>query len=190
MPPRRKIHVLAQEDFERLLAWLDADREQAGVIYEKIRWRLITIFAARNCATPEDLADETLDRVARKVADIAPDYAGDRALYFFGVANNVHHEYLKRPSYPEPQYEVTTDVPDQERTHNCLEQCLRKLPEESRTLILRYYSHEKQAKIHLHKEMAEELAITINTLRLRILRMKEKLQPCVERCLERTDLLK
>ncbi|HKP37054.1 MAG TPA: hypothetical protein VJT71_09355, partial [Pyrinomonadaceae bacterium] len=68
MPPRRKIHVLAQEDFDRLLAWLDADRERAGVIYEKIRWRLITIFAARNCVTPEDLADETLDRVARKVA--------------------------------------------------------------------------------------------------------------------------
>src|SRR6185503_6276943 len=179
-----------QEDFDRLLAWLDPDREQAGATYEKIRWRLITIFAARNCATPEDLADETLDRVARRVAEIEPDYTGDRALYFFGVANNVHHEYLKRPPPPEPRDELTTDTENQERTHDCLEQCLRKLPEDSRTLILRYYSQEKQAKIHLHKQMAEELAITINTLRLRILRMKEKLQPCVERCLERTDLLK
>ena len=188
MPPRRQIHVLAQEDFERLLAWLHEDREQAGVAYEQIRRRLITIFAARSCATPEDLADETLDRVARRVSDIAQSYSGEKSLYFFGVANNVHHEYLKRPSQPEPQPEITTEAGDQERTHDCLEECLEKLAEDSRKILLRYYSQEKQAKIHLHKEMAEELGITINTLRLRVLRMKEKLQPCIEKCLERSEL--
>lgn len=187
MPPPRKIHVLAQEDFDRLLAWLNDDREQAGLVYEKIRWRLITIFAARGCAVPEDLADETMDRVARRVSEIQQNYSGDKALYFFGVANNVHHEYLKRPAPPPLDDEPISDQTDQESAHNCLEHCLGKLPE-SRQLILRYYSQEKQAKIHLHKEMAEELGITINTLRLRVLRMKEKLQPCVERCLERAEL--
>lgn len=191
MPPPRKIHVLAQEDFDRLLGWLNQDQEQAGLIYEKIRSRLITIFAARGCAVPEDLADETIDRVARRVSEIEPNYIGDKALYFFGVANNVHHEHLKRPQPPAQQHEPIDshdDRDDQERLHHCLEQCLRKLSEESRQMLLRYYSQEKQAKIHLHKEMAEKLGITINTLRLRVLRMKEKLQPCIERCLERTEL--
>jgi RNA polymerase sigma factor (sigma-70 family) len=191
MPPPRKIHVLAREDFDRLLRWLDQDQEQAGLVYEKIRGRLITIFAARGCAVPEELADETIDRVARRVSEIEPGYEGDKALYFFGVANNVHHEYLKRPP-PPAQPNETIDAPhdrgDQERLHHCLEQCLRKLSEESRQMILRYYSQEKQAKIHLHKEMADELGITINTLRLRVLRMKEKLQPCIEKCLERSEL--
>lgn len=185
MPPPRKIHVLAQEDFDRLLAWLDADRELAGLAYEKIRWRLVTIFAARSCPVPEELADETIDRVARRVSDIAEGYEGDKARYFFGVANNVHHEYLKRPAPPETQGEIGDGETDKERIHNCLEQCLGRLPDKERELILRYYSQEKKAKVELHKQMTAELEITINTLRLRILRMKEKLQPCVERCLER-----
>lgn len=188
MPPPRKIHVLAQEDFDRLLAWLNDDREQAGLVYEKLRWRLITIFAARGCAVPEELADETIDRVARRVSDIAQTYFGDKALYFFGVANNVHHEYLRRPTPQTDPDEPLSDSSDQERLHLCLEQCLGKFSAESRAMLLRYYSQEKQAKIRLHTEMAEESGISINTLRLRVLRMKEKLQPCIERCLARTEI--
>jgi DNA-directed RNA polymerase specialized sigma24 family protein len=187
MPPPRKIHVLSQADLDRLLAWLHEDREQAGLIYEKIRWRLITIFAARGCPGPEELADETIDRVARRVADIAGDYTGDKARYFFGVANNVHHEYLKRPAPPDTN-ELAEAEPDKERVHHCLEQCLKRLPEADREMILRYFSHEKGTKVDMHKELAAELGININTLRLRVLRTKQKLQPCVERCLQHTEV--
>ena len=189
MPLPRKVHVLEQEQFDRLLAWLDQDRERAGLVYEKIRWRLIRIFAARDCPVPEELADETIDRVARRIPDIATDYAGDKALYFFGVANNVHHEYLKRPAIPEGREKLRDDHPhgdpDKEQTHTCLERCLSRLSSEARDMILRYYSLEKQAKIGLRRQIADELGVSINTLRLRVLRMKEKLQPCVERCLDR-----
>lgn len=189
MPPPRKIHILSQEEFDRLLTWLDQDRERAGLAYEQIRRRLTTIFAARSCPVPEDLADETIDRVARRVADIAAGYTGDKAKYFFGVATNVHHEYLKRPAppepQPEPQEELINEASEKERASACLERCLGKLAGESRAMILRYYAHEKQAKIELHKSMADEFGVSINTLRLRVLRMKEKLQPCLERCLAR-----
>jgi len=97
MPPAKKHHALQQEDFDRLLHWLDPDDERAGIIYEQIRWRLIAILASRGCRTPEDLADETIDRVARRVIEIRDAYTGDQANYFLGVMNNVHHEYLKRP---------------------------------------------------------------------------------------------
>ena len=40
-------------------------------------------------------------------------------------------------------------------------------------MMLRYYSQEKQAKIELHKTMAGQMGITINTLRLRVLRLKD-----------------
>ncbi len=199
MPLPKKIHVLEQEQFDRLLAWLDEDREHAGLIYEKIRRRLITIFAARDCSVPEELADETIDRVSRRIADIANDYSGDKALYFFGVANNVHHEYLKRPSSPEREEELgyrqqelsdrhNYSEPDTEQVHQCLEHCLSRFPVDERAMLLRYYSLEKQAKIGLRKQMADELGVSINTLRLRVLRMKEKLQPCVERCMDRTKV--
>ncbi len=183
MPPPKKLHILKQEDFDRLLAWLDEDRERAGVVYEKIRWRLITILAARGCPQPEELADETIDRVARRVADIQETYVGDHALYFLGVLNNVHHEYLKRPACPEPAPPNNDDVQEKERTHHCLETCIENLPEDSKYLIRRYYAEDKQAKIDLRKQLADELGVSVNNLRLRALRIREKLQMCIERCL-------
>jgi DNA-directed RNA polymerase specialized sigma24 family protein len=190
VPPPRKTHVLDQAQFDRLLAWLDEERETAGRRYEQIRTRLITIFAARGCGSPEELADETIDRVARRVSDIAEDYVGDQARYFFGVANNVHHEYLKRPPQPELELDHTKsdNEPDKEKIHQCLERCLAKFSGAERQMILHYYSQQKKAKVDLHRQMAEELGVSINTLRLRVLRMKEKLQPCLTRCLERADI--
>ncbi|MFZ0748785.1 MAG: hypothetical protein WAM70_05450 [Pyrinomonadaceae bacterium] len=189
MPARRTTRTLEQAELDRLLVWLDSDRARAGERYEQIRWRLITIFAARNCTVPEELADETIDRVARRVSDIEASYTGDKALYFFGVANNVHHEYLKTPAPPESAVPIDESEDDREQEHRCLDQCLGKLPSDSREMLLRYYSQQKQAKIELHKTMAGEMGITINTLRLRVLRLKEKLQPCIRRCLERSDLI-
>ena len=188
MPPPRKTHVLDQNQFDQLLAWLDEDREAAGRRYEQIRWRLITIFAARGCSTPEELADETIDRVARRISDIADDYVGDKARYFFGVANNVHHEYLKQPAIAEIDSPPVEEEQDKERVHGCLERCLSRLDAADRAMVLRYFSQDKRAKVELHNDMADEMGITINTLRLRVLRLKQKLQPCVERCLERADV--
>ena len=182
MPPPKKFHVLKQDDFDSMLSWLDEDRERAGFVYEKIRWRLITIFASRGCTVPEDLADETIDRVSRRVTDIRETYTGDKMLYFFGVANNVHHEYLKRPVITEPPVPNEQDE-NKEQIHSCLESCINKLPEDSRRLITNYYAEDKQAKIDLRKKFADELGINLSTLRLRALRIREKLQGCIEKCL-------
>ena len=58
---------LSQEDFDALLAWLDPEREQAGLKYEQIRGSLIKIFTGRGCTDPEELADETINRVTAKI---------------------------------------------------------------------------------------------------------------------------
>ncbi len=183
MAPAKKLQTLKQEDFDRLLNWLDPDPERAGLVYERIRWRLIAILASRGCRDPEELADETIDRVARRVADIRETYVGDKAIYFLGVMNNVHHEYLKRPvisRLPEPDAEDAA----KEATHLCLEECLEKLAPHSRQVIEKYYSENKQAKINLRKQIAAEFGVSLNTLRLRALRIREKLQVCIEQCLE------
>ncbi len=182
MSPAKNLQALRQEDFDRLLSWFDPDPERAGVAYEKIRWRLIAILASRGCRVPEELADETIDRVARRVADIRAAYVGDKANYFLGVMNNVHHEYLKRAvisRLPEPDAEGAA----KEATHFCLEECLEKLAPHSRQVIEKYYSENKQAKINLRKRIAAEFGISLNTLRLRALRIREKLQGCIEQCL-------
>lgn len=183
MLPAKKLHTLKLEDFNRLLKWLDPNPEQAGLTYEEIRWRLIAILISRGCRSAEELADETIDRVARRLVDIQETYVGEKVLYFLGVMNNVHHEYLKRPVMPR------LPVPDddagmKEKTHLCLEKCLGHLAPHSRSLIEAYYAADKQARIELRKLIAAEFGIGINNLRLRALRIRAKLQACIEQCLE------
>jgi DNA-directed RNA polymerase specialized sigma24 family protein len=182
MLPGKTLQSLKQEDFDRLLIWLDPDPECAGMMYEKIRWRLTAILTSRGCRVAEELADDTIDRVARRVVDIQQTYVGEKAIYFLGVMNNVHHEYLKRPIMPGP-LEVDDDGEARERTHVCLDQCLDNLTPHSRRLIEQYYTENKRAKIDLRKRIAEEFGISLSTLRLRALRIREKLQVCIEHCL-------
>lgn len=183
MSPARKLQGLKQEDFDLLLSWLDPNADRAGLIYEKIRWRLIAILASRGCGIPEELADETIDRVARRVVDIQQGYVGDKAIYFLGVMNNVHHEFLKRPTMVRPP-ELNQDTETKEKTHACLGKCLDKLNPKSRQMIEGYYAENKRAKIDLRKRIATELGVSISTLRLRALRIRERLQICIEQCLE------
>ena len=64
--------ALSQEAFDRLLAWLDPDRDRAGERYEEIRRKLIGIFLRRGCSTAEDLTDEAINRVKSQGRDRRP----------------------------------------------------------------------------------------------------------------------
>src|SRR5829696_877563 len=125
----RADRTLTSEGFDSLLEWLDPDRERAGAKYEEIRRRLIKIFMGRACSSAEDLADETINRVISKLSEIKSDFRGEPARYFYGLANKVHLEYLrKRPLQPSG----TWDAPASARVElefQCLEQCLGTLPE-------------------------------------------------------------
>jgi RNA polymerase sigma factor (sigma-70 family) len=181
---------LTQDEFDALLAWLDPDRDQAAQKYEEIRLRLIKIFVCRGCPVAEDLADKTIDRVAGKVEDIAPSYVGNRALYFYGVAKNVYHEWLREQQQaaaaaPMPDPVPDPDPPESDREYDSLEECMGQLSSEERKLILDYYQEEKQAKIDHRKKLAEGLGIGLNTLRIKVYRLRARLQECVEQLMKR-----
>lgn len=176
--------VLTQESFDKLLAWLDPNRDLAGNKYEDIRRRLIKIFTCRGCAEAETLADETINRVTRKLPEVAEGYTGDPALYFYGVAHKIHLEYLRRKQTPVPPPPPSEDSDEIEREYECLEQCLQQLTPDTRELVLQYYQEEKQAKINHRKLLAEQLGIALNALRIRAHRIRLNLQQCVQSCLE------
>jgi DNA-directed RNA polymerase specialized sigma24 family protein len=173
---------ITKDAFDKLLQWLDADRDNAGRKYESIRVRLIKIFACRGCLEADDLADETINRVTRKL-DQMNEYSGDPALYFYGVAQKVHLEYLRqnRPRTIPPPMVDTDQI---ERRHACLDQCLDQLPEEGRKLVLEYYREVKRAKIDHRRKLADQLGIAVNALRIRAHRIRLQLQQCVSNCLE------
>jgi RNA polymerase sigma factor (sigma-70 family) len=176
---------LTQEQFDELLAWLDADHARAGEKYEAIRRRLITIFLNRGCGEAEDLADETINRVAKKVGALKGDYVGEPAPYFYGVAKRVLMEHLRSCSRRTQAPPPAPARGEMEPQLNCLDECLGKLSPESRQLILRYYEGQKGAKISSHKEMGERLLINAGALRGRVHRIRVKLEKCVRECLGR-----
>ena len=172
-----------QENFDRLLRWLDPDREQAGVRYESIRKRLIKIFVCRGSATPEELADATINRVALKLPEIFETYTGDPARYFCGVASNIFLESLRKEKAP--KIATAKAVPpdeDEQRDYACLERCIEKLSGLERDLVLSYYQQEKHAKIDNRKKLAERLGLGMNALRIRACHIRAGLRDCVEEC--------
>lgn len=182
----RKDWSLTQESFDALLDWLDPAREEAGRRYEEIRRSLIKIFTCRGCHEPEDLADETINRVADKLHDIESTYTGNPALYFYGVANKVHLEYLRRrpaPTPPEPPAETLVEDEQQQEEYECLQRCVGHLTSGNRELVLQYYQEEKREKIDSRRRLAERLGIALNALRIRAHRIRAGLHKCVEECL-------
>ncbi len=182
-----KSWVLTQEAFDALLGWLDPDRERAAKRYEEIRRRLIRFFTGRRCspADVEGLADETMNRVAKKVQEGLV-YVGDRAPYFYAVAHKVYLEYIKpKPHVPPPP--PPRDSEEVEREHSCLDLCLERLQPRSRELISEFYQEEKGAKIEHRKRLAERLGLTPNALRIQAHRIRQTLLECVRKCLGRRE---
>ena len=149
------------EEFDKLLRWLDPDRDKAGEKYEKIRLRLIKIFSARGCYDAEDLAYKAINVVARKVDWLLENYQGDQALYFYGIAKKLYLETLKpRPALPPPD----PDRSDLDEVCGYLDECLDELPAAEKELVLRYQEGEKQERIQNRKRIADELKISRNAL--------------------------
>jgi len=184
----KKSEPPSQEEFDALLAWLHPDRDRAGIIlYEEIRPKLIKSLEWRRCHAAEELADETITRVSHLVKDIAATYTDNPARYFHGVRRNVYLEWLKDPEAtgldnivlvaPDPNEDV-------ELIHQYLDKCRESLKDpEDRDLIIKYYAKEKRAKIENRKQIAEQMGITLNNLRMRIFRINAELQKCIVDCL-------
>src|SRR6185295_1012831 len=133
--------------FDQFLCWLGPDAEAAGRKYESIRGRLIMMFKARRCVFAEDLADATIERVARRLGDRPIGFTGDPALYFYGVAKKIYLEYQRKIAIEHRRSDsspaIHGDNPDLEDMLNQLDEALSTISKSDRELILRYYSGEK-----------------------------------------------
>lgn len=180
----KKIWEINLQAFEKMLSWLDKDREIAGQKYEVIRTRLIKILNYRGCRTAEEIADETFDRAARKIDRLVESYEGNPASYLLGIANKVFLEFQRKPFLEElPEVIVQPEnEEDFQPEYDCLQKCLGNLSARQREFIISYYAEQKSAKIKRHKELAENIGIQNNSLYVRAFRIRAKLQKCVLEC--------
>jgi DNA-directed RNA polymerase specialized sigma24 family protein len=178
--------TLSKSSFDNFLALLDSDRNRAGQKYESLRIKLVKFFEWRACQFADNLADQTLDRVARKID--SGEKIDDYLHYTFGVARFLYMETVKKNTRERAviiNMPVSTNDFDEENSQlSCLESCLKKLSEDNRKMILRYYYNDRQAKIDYRKKIAENLGISVNALRIKALRIRAKLEDCVFECLK------
>jgi DNA-directed RNA polymerase specialized sigma24 family protein len=175
---------LSLASFTDLLQWLDPDRERAAEKYETIRNGLIKLFASRGFGNPEQLADDTFDRVASKVAHLVETYVGNPTAYFFRVARAVMMEGLKRSAHDLMSVGIVGGENVSDQTYHCLERCLDQLSEANRDLILQYYTSESQSKVTKRVELAQRLGVSSNALRLRVHKIRQALEKCVRSCVQ------
>ena len=182
---------MTSEAFAKFLACLDRDAERAGAKYESIRLALVKFFDWRRALFPEELADESLNRVIRKIDE--GEAPSDVGAYCHGVARIVLLESLKRPDSRRADIEeleqVAAPEPEEEQDEQMarFERCLRELSAESRQLILQYYQDERRQKINNRLSLAERLGIPLNALRSRAQRIRDKLEECVTQRLKKND---
>jgi len=178
--------AITKELFDALLEWLDPDRDTAGQRYESIRAGLVRMFVSKGISDAGNSADETMDRVMKRLPEIRDTYVGDPAKYFHGVARNLILEAKRRK-------EVVTEVlpeclmkdPELSDTSECLSRCLKLLPRDKQELILDYHLYHGHAKIEHHRQMAVELAISEGALRTRAHHLRASLEKCVLQCIDR-----
>jgi DNA-directed RNA polymerase specialized sigma24 family protein len=182
--PATSHNQLSLASFSDLLRWLDSDYEKAAEKYETIRNLLIKVFASRGFDNPEDLADDTVDRVASRAAELIEKYVGDPVTYFYGVARAVMLGALRHPAHDLIPAAIAGDESVSDQAYGCLEKCLEQLSDTNRDLILQYYAFEKENKLDNRKELAQSLGISPNALRLRVHRIRQGLENCVRSCLK------
>jgi DNA-directed RNA polymerase specialized sigma24 family protein len=187
----------SESTFRRFLLWLDDGQDSGGERYLEMRKRLVRYFDQKQCVEADDLADETLNRVARRLEEEGSISEASPAQYCYIVAKFVFLEHLRLvrpdPSAEESDLDSATislgahpPDPVAEARLDCLEQCLQKLVSGERDLILEYYRGKQAEKIQLRRELAERLTLSANALTIRACRIRNRLEDCVLKCAQRS----
>lgn len=184
----RRRWVLSQEAFWTLLSSLDPDLLRAGERYEALRRKLIIFFLGRGGRDPEDSADETLDRLSRRLAE--GERIHDLGRFAHGVARRVHGEDLRRQRRDRlaraelagSRASLAAAV-DSDAGAECIRRCIERLDAGDRSLIVTYYAGSGHGLQEDRKELAAGLGLTPAALRVRAYRIRRSLESCTRDCL-------
>src|ERR1044071_7171283 len=146
--------------FHQLLTYLDEGTSSEGQRYLQMRERLVAYFDRKNCLNPDELADQTLNRVARRLQEEGQIQSETAAKYCYTVARYIFHEHFRRSEKEDlasselwrraNSVKITApprDDPNREGQLQCLESCVSKLDIPSQQIISQYYIGNATEKI-------------------------------------------
>jgi hypothetical protein len=176
--------VAVSEAFHVLL-----DRLAAGGAgphgYERLRTRLLAFFRCRFPVQADTLADQALDRLARRLSDGTAVDSLDR--YVLGIARLLvleeeNRQRKERLGAVEAMHDLELDRWEAQidPAVPALRACLASLGQEGANFILEYYAADDgPSRIARRQCMAETSGVSLNALRNRALRLRLSLEKCV-----------
>ncbi len=198
--PRQQRWLPTADAFARLLKWLDGGVDSQGQRYEEVRLRLVAFFERKDCPSPEDLVDETFNRVMKWLVEQEKDYDPEPARICYNTARFVFHESLRKPERAAEDFDalpssgqpsvdphailaLEEEAQETAKRLACLQECSQELPAGDGDLIIEYYYGEQGAKIAHRKALAAGRGVKDSVLRNQAYRIRERLKACVMRCL-------
>ena len=193
---RREEAEIRWDDLESFLEPDPSRRspEHFAAQYRQVKTKLEWFFGAEGFTDPEDLAQRTILRVARKCAAVSADYVGDRTRYFLGFARNIAKEEWKKAAKGRHALRVPEPDPwhEKEAHDYCLRECLDQL--ETRELeakgwtprdrhwMLEYHAGSGGDRIRRRKQLAKEMQRSRGSLATLAHRTLDWLTDCVRHC--------
>jgi DNA-directed RNA polymerase specialized sigma24 family protein len=188
-----------QGSFQDFLLWLDQGVDSGGEKYLEMHRRLVAYFDRKNCLSADELADETLARVAQKLHDKGEISDLSPAHYCYVTAKFVFLEHVRHAKHGQASLQQfsfsgqpgsspvlapgsATAHDEKEQMLDCVDRCLKKLSGADSELILEYYQGERQEKIERRRQLGLRLGLSANALSIRACRIRIRVEACVRDC--------
>lgn len=175
---------LTSESFAKLLNAFSDDKAEAAGVYKKLHESLVRFFQMKGLSDPAKAADETIDRVAEKIDQEKE--VQDLTKYTFGVAKFVYLEKLRREKiglYAADEFYLRTGTPKKVSgtdEFEPLRECFESLYEHERELLTKYFEDLPFERLSENRQkMADRENISLNTLRIRVSRLRKRLEDCL-----------
>ena len=149
-----------KETLKDLLNLLHPDEAQAALEYQNLHQRLTRFFEWNNAQDPMALADETLDRLAKRASESAiTEGVRNVSGFALGVARHLLQEDARRQlkmaeisRHWRAMELARTGEPDSEALDDALQHCLKKMSPERRRLIEAYYNYNGSEKTKIDRK--------------------------------------
>ncbi len=195
-----------EKAFAKFLVWLDEGMNSDGQRYLEVRRRLELYFDRKNCVAPAELADETLNRVAKKleengeITDVAPlqycyivakfvflrSAASRQTLPFNRPLTATNGSNLSGQSATLLEADAASG--QKEKIADCLQRCLENLSAGRPGIDRRVLSWQQRSKIERRAALAARLGLTANALSIRAYRVRQRLEVCLQTCLKKNEV--
>jgi DNA-directed RNA polymerase specialized sigma24 family protein len=177
----------ADQPFTVFLTFLcPDDPDEATRRYLRLERKLEGYFRLRGMIDPVRDAEDTLDRAAQKIAAGVSVPEVDK--FCIGIARNVVLERLRQRKREQSAFLEFLDSNQNNNTEAVVERitklmrpCFDRLPQEDRDVLHSYCKvPEGISQAEHRRQLAKKLKSTIEALRIRVTRLRRKLEECVK----------